>query len=50
MIVFFDIFTVIGLIIFAKVLLNTQQDYAEAFDRESIQMTDFTIRVQNLPH
>lgn len=47
---FFDIFTIIGLIIFAQVLLNTQEDFVEAFDLESIQMTDFTIRVQNLPH
>ena len=50
MIVFFDIFTIIGLIMFAKVLLNTQEDFVEAFDLASIQMTDFTIRVQNLPH
>jgi hypothetical protein len=36
MIVFFDIFTVIGLIIFAQVLLQTQEDFVEAFDLEAI--------------
>lgn len=50
MIVFFDIFSVLALIVFAKVLISTQEDYVKAFDKATIQMTDFTIRVRNLPH
>lgn len=50
LVVFFDIATVIAMILFAKALIATQEDYVEAFDLATIQMTDFTVRVQNLPH
>lgn len=49
-VVFFDIFSVIAMIIFAKLLIMTQKEYALDFDLATISMTDFTIRVQNLPH
>lgn len=45
LIVFFDIASVIAMIVFAKTLVATQEDYVEAFDLATIQMTDFTLRV-----
>lgn len=50
LIVFFDIATVVAIILFTKALISTQEDYVHAFDLATIQMTDFTVRVQNLPH
>lgn len=49
-IVFFDICTVIGLIIFMNLLSETQEDYVEIFDQATVQITDFTVRVKNMPH
>lgn len=50
MIVFFDIATVLAIIAFTKILIGTQEEYADMFDQATIEMTDFTIRVKNLPH
>lgn len=50
LIVFFDMGTVILIIIFAETLGSSQEDYAKAFNMQTIEMTDYTIRVKNLPH
>lgn len=50
LVVFFDMGSVILIIIFAELLNNSQEDYANKFNQQTIEMTDFTIRVKNLPH
>ena len=50
MIVFFDIATVIAIILFTTILTQTQEEYVEMFDESTIEMTDFTLRIKNLPH
>lgn len=50
LIVFFDMVTVSLIVIFSILLNNSQEDYAHNFNMQTIEMTDFTIRVKNLPH
>lgn len=49
-IIIFDIITIFAIIIFVKVLEVTQKEYVDHFDEATLEMTDFTIRVDNLPH
>lgn len=49
-IVFFDIASVIAMILFTKALISNQEDYVSEFDQATIEMTDFTLRVQNIPN
>lgn len=44
-VVFFDVGSVIAMILFTKALISTQEDYVKEFDKATIQMTDFTLRV-----
>jgi len=39
-----------SVILFTWILIETQEDYVDRFNDQTIQMTDFTIRVKNLPH
>lgn len=50
LVVFIDILTVVCIFLFAEALNNTQEEYAAIFHSQTIEMTDFTIRVKNLPH
>lgn len=49
-VVLFDVASVIALVVFTSVLIDTQEEYAETFDAATIEMADFTMRVRNLPH
>jgi len=49
-IVGFDIATIIFLILFTWILKKTQKEYIDKFNRDTIQMTDFSIRVKGIPH
>ena len=42
--------TVLCLILFTNVLKFTQNTYVEKFDETTLEVQDFTIRVDNLPH
>jgi len=46
----FDILSVLSVILFTWILIETQEDFVDRFNNQTIQMTDFTIRVKNLPH
>ena len=49
MVVFFDIFSMIILVIFTRWLERRQIDYAEEFEDQTIQMNKFCLRFENLP-
>jgi len=49
-VVLFDIASVVALLIFTSVLIDTQEEYAQTFDAATIEMSDYTMRVKNLPH
>lgn len=49
-IVGFDIATIVFLILFTWILKKTQKEYIDKFNRDTIQMTDFSIRVKGIPH
>ena len=49
-IVGFDIVTIIFLIMFTRILKKTQKEYIDKFNRKTIQMRDFSIRVKGIPH
>ena len=44
-----DIAVVIGFIIFINRLETMQEEYAEKFNDETIEMTDFCFQFENLP-
>jgi hypothetical protein len=49
MVVFFDIISMIILVIFTRWLERRQIDYAEEFEDQTIQMNKFCLRFENLP-
>ena len=49
-IVLIDFVVVISVAVFAHVLSQRQMDYVEEFRRRTIQMSDFSLRVKNLPN
>lgn len=50
LVVFFDMASVLCILAFAIILMDTQEEYVETFDESTIEMADFTVRVKNLPH
>lgn len=49
-VVFFDMITVVAIILFTKILTANQNNFVDIFDQATLEMSDFTIRVGNLPH
>ena len=50
MIVLIDFVVVISISVFAYILEQRQMDYVDEFRRRTIQMSDFSLRVKNLPN
>jgi hypothetical protein len=49
-IILIDFIVIFSLIIFAYILNSAQLAYVAKFQDDTLEMTDFTIRVKNLPH
>ena len=48
-VIWIDIISIIIIISFAKIIKWRQADYVQLFNQSTIKISDFTIRVKNLP-
>ena len=48
-VVWLDIISIIVIIFFAKILKWQQGEYAKYFNNQTIKISDFTVRIKNLP-
>ena len=49
-VVFVDLFVIITFLSFVNILEKSQKTYVKSFKDDTIEMTDFTIRVKPMPH
>lgn len=48
--VFVDLFVIVIFLAFTNILERSQKNYVKGFKDDTLEMTDFTIRVKPMPH
>jgi len=50
LVVVLDILTILSIVLFTHILSERQEEYIQQYNAQVIQMSDFTLRVKNLPN